>query len=139
MEGALGEIRLFAGLANGKAFVPRGWMLCDGKILNIQQNIPLFAIVGAIYGGDGIRTFALPDLRGRLPVGIGAGPGLPPYELAKTAGSEQIPTQPTSVTTDDLVGDVNSVVPGAINNVQPVLALNYIICVEGSFPTKPDR
>jgi microcystin-dependent protein len=139
MEGTLAEIRLFAGISNGNAFVPRGWRLCDGAILNIGQNIALYSLLGAIYGGDGIQTFALPDLRGRLPVGSGAAPGLPAYDLAQQAGREQVDTLPVSVTTDDLVSDVNSVVPGAVNNVQPVLGLSYIICVEGSFPFKPDR
>jgi microcystin-dependent protein len=139
MEGTLAEIRVFAGISNGNAFVPRGWRLCDGAILNIGQNIALYSLLGATYGGDGIQTFALPDLRGRLPIGAGAGPGLPTYELTQKAGREQVATQAVSVTTDDLVSDVNSVVPGAVNNVQPVRALSYIICVEGAFPSKPDR
>jgi microcystin-dependent protein len=139
MEGTLGEIRVFAGVSDGNAFVPRGWRLCDGTILNISQNQALYAILGALYGGDGIRTFALPDLRGRLPVGAGTAPGLPAYDLAQRAGAERVATLAVSVNTDDLVGTVNSVAPGPVSNVQPVLSLNYIICLEGAFPFPEGR
>lgn len=70
-EGFLGEVKLFAG-----NFVPRGWALCQGQLLSISQNQALFAIIGCTYGGDCRTTFALPDLRGRAPIGIGTGPGL---------------------------------------------------------------
>ncbi|WEK32361.1 MAG: tail fiber protein [Candidatus Pseudomonas phytovorans] len=70
-EGFLGEIRMFAG-----NFAPRGWMLCQGQILNLRTYTALFSILGTTYGGDGQNTFALPDLRGRLPLGTGLGPGL---------------------------------------------------------------
>jgi microcystin-dependent protein len=140
MEGTLGEIRVFAGISNGNAFVPRGWRLCDGAILNINQNVAMYAILGATYGGDGMRTFALPDLRGRLPVGAGAAPGRPAYDLAQRAGREQVATLAVSVTTDALVAaSMNSVVPGPLSNVQPVRSLSYIICVEGVFPFPADR
>lgn len=69
----IGEIRLFAG-----NFAPRGWALCQGQVLPISQiqNQALFSIIGTTYGGDGRTTFALPDLRGRVAVGVGNGPGL---------------------------------------------------------------
>jgi len=54
-------------------FAPRGWAMCSGQLLSIQQNAALFALLGTYYGGDGVRTFALPDLRGRVPVHVGAG------------------------------------------------------------------
>ncbi|NVD70704.1 phage tail protein [Duganella sp. BJB1802] len=63
MDPYLGEIRIMA-----FNFVPRGWARCDGQILSIQQNQALFSLLGTNYGGDGIRTFALPDLRGRIPL-----------------------------------------------------------------------
>jgi hypothetical protein len=75
----LAEIRLFAGM-----YEPRGWMFCDGRLLSIAQNLALFSLLGTTYGGDGVNTFALPDLRGRVPVGAGAGPGLTPRALGET-------------------------------------------------------
>lgn len=64
----VGEIRVFAG-----NFAPQGWMFCDGQLLSIAQNTVLFTLIGTTYGGDGQTTFALPDLRGRIPVHQGAG------------------------------------------------------------------
>jgi microcystin-dependent protein len=58
-------------------FAPRGWAKCEGQLLPISQNTALFSLLGTIYGGDGRSTFALPDLRGRVPVGVGNGSGLP--------------------------------------------------------------
>ena len=66
MEELIGTIKLFAG-----NFAPHGWLICDGRLLNITQNAALFSIIGTTYGGDGRTTFALPDLRGRVPVGFG--------------------------------------------------------------------
>lgn len=64
----LGEIRIFA-----FGFVPRGWLPCNGQLLSISQNTPLFAILGTTYGGNGTSTFALPNLQGRTPVHVGNG------------------------------------------------------------------
>lgn len=79
----LGEIMLFAG-----NFAPRGWALCNGQLLAISQNQALFSILGTTYGGDGRTTFALPDLRGRLPMHAGSGPGLTPRRLGEMGGAE---------------------------------------------------
>jgi microcystin-dependent protein len=79
----LGEIQVF-----GFGFAPKNWALCAGQLMSIQQNTALFALLGTTFGGDGIRTFALPDLRGRLPVGQGAGLGLTPRVLGQTFGEE---------------------------------------------------
>jgi microcystin-dependent protein len=68
----LAEVKMFAG-----NFAPRGWAKCEGQLLPISQNTALFSLLGTIYGGDGRSTFALPDLRGRVPVGVGNGSGLP--------------------------------------------------------------
>jgi microcystin-dependent protein len=68
----LAEVRMFAG-----NFAPRGWAKCEGQLVQISQNTALFSLLGTIYGGDGRSTFALPDLRGRVPVGVGNGSGLP--------------------------------------------------------------
>lgn len=65
--------------AFGFNFAPRGWMLCQGQILNVSQNSALFALLGTMYGGNGSQTFGLPDLRGRVIVGMGQGPGLQNY------------------------------------------------------------
>ena len=79
----IGEIRLF-----GFPRVPSGWLACNGQLLPISGFDALFALIGTIYGGDGQQTFQLPDLRGRLPIGQGQGPGLPSYALGQRAGSE---------------------------------------------------
>lgn len=76
----IGEIRMFAG-----NFAPAGWMFCEGQLLPISEYETLFNLIGTTYGGDGQSTFALPDLRGRLPVHMGGG-----YTLAETGGVEQV-------------------------------------------------
>ncbi len=81
MEGFLGEVRIFAG-----NFAPRAWAFCEGQLLPISQYSALFSILGTTYGGDGRTTFALPDLRGRVPVGQGNGPGLSDYRLGAKGG-----------------------------------------------------
>jgi microcystin-dependent protein len=74
----------------GFTFAPRGWALCDGQILSIAQNTALFSLLGTTYGGDGRVTFALPDLRGRVPIHPGQGAGLSPYGLGESGGLEQV-------------------------------------------------
>ena len=69
-------------------FAPRGWAFCNGQILSIAQNTALFSILGTTYGGNGQTTFALPDLRGRVPMHPGQGPGLTNHTLGEVAGSE---------------------------------------------------
>ena len=82
-EGFIGEVRMFAG-----NFAPRGWAFCDGQLLAISSNSALFSILGTTYGGDGRTTFALPDLRGRVAVGVGQGPGLSQRWQGQKFGSE---------------------------------------------------
>src|SRR3954463_11082121 len=82
-EPFLGEICLYP-----YNFAPRGWALCNGQILPISQNTALFSLLGTTYGGNGVTTFALPDLRGRVPVSWGQGPGLSSYQLGEVGGSE---------------------------------------------------
>jgi len=77
-EPYIGEIMLFAG-----NFPPKGWAFCNGQILSIAQNSALFSILGTTYGGNGTTTFALPDLRSRVPVGIGQSPGLDNVEVGE--------------------------------------------------------
>jgi len=82
-EPFIGEIRMFGG-----NFAPRGWALCDGQLLAVSGNEALFSLVGTIYGGDGQTTFGLPDLRGRLPIHMGTGPGLTPRAIGGKFGSQ---------------------------------------------------
>ncbi len=81
----VGEIRMFAG-----NFAPSGWALCDGQLLPIMQNDALFSLIGTFYGGDGRSTFALPDLRGRVAIHKGQGPGLTEYPIGDMAGQETV-------------------------------------------------
>ncbi len=81
----VGEVRLFAG-----NFAPYGWALCQGQLLSIAENEALFQLLGTTYGGDGQSTFALPDLRGRVPLHQGAGPGLSNRTIGQTGGSERV-------------------------------------------------
>lgn len=85
MEPFVGEIRLV-----GFDFAPRGWALCQGQLLSIASNTTLFSLLGNTYGGDGRTTFALPDLRGRSPVGTGQGPGLTNITQGEVFGSESV-------------------------------------------------
>ena len=81
----IGSIIIFAG-----NFEINGWAFCDGRLLSIAQNSALFAILGTTYGGNGTSTFALPDLRGRVPLDWGQGPGLSPYALGEVGGVENV-------------------------------------------------
>jgi microcystin-dependent protein len=175
MEPLLAEIRMFAG-----NFAPRGWAFCDGSILSISQNTALFSLLGTTYGGNGQTTFALPDLRGRLPMHPGQGPGLSPRNLGEQGGVEsvtlistQMPAHTHAVNASGQQGD--GVVPdGAVwavsvdpnsgaplnnygatptttmspqalgvaggnqphSNVQPFLCVNFIIALEGIYPSR---
>ena len=79
----LGQIQLFP-----YNFAPRGWAFCSGQTLSIAQNTALFSLLGTTYGGNGQTTFALPDLRGRVPISSGQGPGLSSYDLGQVGGTE---------------------------------------------------
>jgi microcystin-dependent protein len=162
----LGSIILFAG-----NFAPRGYALCEGQTLPIAQNTALFSLLGTTYGGNGTTTFALPDLRGRAPIGPGQGPGLASYVLGEQAGVETVtlstsqlpahnhPLQSSSgeQTTDRPTsggglarggayissGDASDVSIGPTaggnqphENRPPYLALNYIIALQGIFPSR---
>ncbi len=81
----IGEIRLFGG-----GFAPRGWALCNGQTLSISQYQPLYSLLGTTWGGDGRQTFAVPDLRGRVPVSMGQGVKLTPRSLGQYGGSETV-------------------------------------------------
>src|SRR3954462_9806783 len=91
-------------------FAPRGWAQCNGQVLSISQNTALFSILGTTYGGNGQTTFALPDLRGRVPVHAGQGPGLSPRTLGEMAGTETVTLLSTQMPahTHALLADQNS-------------------------------
>jgi microcystin-dependent protein len=82
--GYVGEIRIFAG-----NFPPNGWAFCDGALLSISENSTLFTLIGTIYGGDGQTTFALPDLRGRVPIHQGSSGGSS-FVIGQNGGSETV-------------------------------------------------
>lgn len=71
-------------------FAPVGWALCNGQLLSIADNQALFSLIGTYYGGDGISTFAVPDLRGRAALNQGGGPGLSAYALGQSGGQENV-------------------------------------------------
>lgn len=81
----IGEIRMFAG-----NFAPAGWEFCAGQLLSVAQNETLFELIGTTYGGDGENTFALPDLRSRIPVHQGTGPGGESYTPGQAGGVETV-------------------------------------------------
>lgn len=180
IEPYLGNVTVFAG-----NFAPRSWMFCQGQLLDIANYDALFALIGTTYGGDGQTTFALPDLRSRVSIHAGQGPGLSNYVLGQMSGSESTtllsinlpahnhsllspitlkqsastattgtnnPTNayPASGATEYFgssdgtkMGSYSSVTttPIAGSNqpfpiLQPYLAMNYIIAVEGIFPSR---
>lgn len=84
-EPMIGEIQIFSG-----NFAPRGWAFCDGALLSVASHTSLFAVIGTRYGGDGRTSFQLPDLRGRVPVGVGLKQGGSNYELGQRSGAEMV-------------------------------------------------
>lgn len=183
MEPTLAEVRLFAG-----NFAPRGWALCNGQLLAIAQNSALFSLLGTTFGGDGRTTFALPDLRSRVPVGAGQGAGLSNHSQGSKGGTESntlvsanLPTHTHNVWVDNIfnmpvgsnpdtdspsdaflsttsgINAYNQNAPDSnmaamqtnitaqvtnsggnvpFTNIQPSLGLNYIICLQGMFPSR---
>lgn len=138
----VGEIRMFAG-----NFAPAGWMFCEGQLLPISENETLFQLIGTTYGGDGESTFALPDLRGRIPIHQGNG-----FILAETGGAEEITltvnqiaahTHPLLGTTDNggqagpggnVLASSTVVTPYAPETANGAMAPTAISAVGGSQP-----
>ncbi len=89
----IAEIRWYA----GAIFVPQGYVECDGQLLPISQNTSLFSILGTTYGGDGRTTFGVPDMRGRIPIDDGQGPGLTSYRLGQLGGTETVTLLPNEI------------------------------------------
>jgi len=185
----MGTIKAF-----GFGFTPRGWASCDGQLLAVAQYQALFSLLGTTYGGDGRKTFALPDLRSRSPIGDGRGNGLSDRKTGERGGSEtnvlntnqmpahahsidfsgqnaftnvEIPAANSEGLFQDPSGNILSSFKGyspassadvnlnsfqakvagtaqtssagagaAINNMQPYLAVNYCICLDGIYPSR---
>ena len=115
MQPYLAQIVMFGG-----NFAPRSWALCQGQLLPINQNQALFSLLGTIYGGDGRTTFALPDLRSRVPLGPGNGPGLPSYREGQKGGTEtntlnqnQLPSHTHAATASVHLGTAANVPSGS--------------------------
>jgi microcystin-dependent protein len=102
-EPFLGEIRMF-----GFNFAPQGWAFCNGQLLPISQNTALFSLLGTQYGGNGQTTFALPDLRGRVAIHQGQGPGLSNYVIGQVSGTEN-----TTLTSGQMPQHAHGVVANA--------------------------
>jgi len=122
----VGEIRMFGG-----NFAPAGWMFCEGQLLPISENETLFNLIGTTYGGDGQETFALPDLRGRLPIHQGNG-----FILAETGGAEeitltvnQIPVHSHPLLATLSPGDIN--IPGGNLTAESAAVKIYVADVAG--------
>ncbi|WP_293305281.1 phage tail protein [Pedobacter sp. UBA5917] len=167
----IGEIKLV-----GENFAPSGWMFCRGQLLPVSQYSALFALIGTTYGGNGVSTFALPNLQGTVPVGAGDGPGLTPLPLGARYGTEgvnllvtNLPSHTHSVNAVSTGGTVSSptgnyfankgrsdndytsnnpntqmniMTVGVTGNnlpvpvMQPYIALNYVIAVQGVYPAR---
>jgi microcystin-dependent protein len=179
MDPFLGQISIF-----GCNFAPVGWALCQGQTLSIAQNTALFSLLGTNFGGNGVNTFMLPDLRSRAPLGFGQGPGLSNYEIGDTGGEESVAINSASYPTHShglfaaastgtgnapaglseaegqtggrggainlalysAVGTATNLAPAALtaaagggqphNNLEPYLALNFCIALQGIFPSR---
>lgn len=120
-EPFVGEIRQFT-----YSFAPRGWAYCDGQLLQIASNTALFSILGTTYGGDGRSTFAVPDLKGRVPMGQGRGPGLTARRLGEKVGV-------TAVTLSE------SQIPAHTHNLTAVTDPGDTATPTNAFAAKPAR
>ena len=132
----LGEVTLFAG-----NFAPAGWTFANGQLLPISQNDALFSMLGTTYGGDGQTTFAVPDLRSRVPIGQGQGFGLTPRTIGDTTGVERVqltvsnlPAHSHTLPGGGTTGVTGSGLP--YTNMQPSLAMNYLVALQGVFPSR---
>lgn len=126
----VGEIRMFGG-----NFAPRGWALCEGQLIKVAENPALFSVVGTMYGGDGRTTFALPDLRGRVPIhpnsaNIRQGSKIGDEYIQYNTFKLDVKQQPSNAGIEFYINR------GKIPSYQPSLGINFIIAVEGDFPAR---
>lgn len=106
-------------MAVGFNFAPRGWAMCDGQLLPISQNDALYALIGTTYGGDGVTTFALPDLRSRIAIHQGQGPGLTNRPIGQASGTETV-----TLTSNQMPSHTHPVSATAVNADKPTPANN---------------
>jgi microcystin-dependent protein len=182
MTPLIGEIQLFAG-----NYAPEGWAMCDGQLLSIEKYDALYHLIGTTYGGDDVVTFALPNLKSRVPIGTGKNPTGWIYDLGQSAGSETLTLSPSHIplhghtvaaklkvssaaadkpspennyfgktktapppdpeyasTSDKAMNDTGIAINFApntnggtkpVNNIQPYVAVNYIIATDGLYPS----
>jgi microcystin-dependent protein len=127
MNGIIGEIRAFAG-----DFAPVDWLICDGCLQAIRNFEPLFSLIGVTYGGDGVNTFALPDLRGRLIIGQGGGPNLTPRTLGVFGGAEAVTLTGDEMPLHTHAVKVSTVATGSVNNPSQDTYLGSVVAATGS-------
>jgi microcystin-dependent protein len=127
MDPFLGQIQPFA-----FGITPKGWAACNGQLLPINQNQALFSLLGTTYGGNGQTTFALPDLRGRVSAGQGAGPGLTPAAIGQQMGTETV-----TLTSNQMPAHSHSISgsTGAANAENP---LNAVLALQAWNTTGPN-
>ena len=122
-------------------YAPEGWAFCDGRLIPIVQNYALYSLLGTRFGGDGRTTFALPDLRGRVPVGAGAGTELTPRDLGEAGAMDVIlctATQLPEVTGAPANTVFQAPMPPYVPKQPPYLSLNYVIALQGVYPPRSD-
>lgn len=112
----IGEVMMTAA-----TFCPRGWTEANGQLVSISENLALFSLLGTTYGGDGSKTFALPDLRGRAPVHVGNGRDVPPLVLGQKGGNSSVARDPAA--------------SGTVKT-QPTLAIRYCVAIQGIYPSR---
>ncbi|MBA5685480.1 phage tail protein [Rugamonas apoptosis] len=128
-EPFVGEIRMFGG-----NFAPQGWAFCDGNLMPISENEALFALLGTTYGGDGETTFALPDLRGRVPIHQGSQDGNS-YVLGQQGGSEEVTLMQNQVPAHThLVGASAAVPPATGAGINVTSGVPYVPASPGAKP-----
>lgn len=113
MDNYLGEIRIFAG-----TFAPAGWALCNGSLQSISSNDALFSLLGTTYGGDGVTTFALPNIGVRIGLNQGTLPGGQNYLMGETGGTQNVTLNPSQIPahTHGIIATVNEATTGDSNN-----------------------
>lgn len=133
MDEYIGIVKIFAG-----NFAPRGWAFCHGQLLPIAQYNALFSILGTTYGGDGRTTFALPNLSGRAPIGMGQSPGTSHYSLGQVGGTESVTLLQTEMPAHTHVAqDKVSASVGTSNDPVGKVPATAQIQLERSGPTYP--
>lgn len=125
----IGQIKMFGG-----NFAPQGWATTNGQLLSIADYDSLFNLIGTTYGGDGQSTFALPNLAGRTPMHWGTGAGLSTRTIGQPAGAVAS-TLPNAQTSNLPGGSGITIATGPIPTTMPYLVLNFIISLQGIFPT----